>query len=328
MSNAIQPSFDEVVKLGMEFVSYTVDDSSGMITVTFHDRNNDNLECQSTTCRVLIGADGVQSTVRRQLTDSEDDILLLNSYNRTIFRALIDTNTLLEEEDPDINIIPPKGTAVIYKSNEVGKIFKIWTASDSTLAITATVNSNDDDIEVRKWTDDEAKNKMAQTYADFAPEVRDLIDQIPSSSIYANAVCDTDFLETWMDNDDDTASVIVLGDAAHSMTPSLGQGANVGLEDAAEIGYLLRKALAAAGDDDTTTTGSTIAQMIDHFVTLRQERVREIHDASRMQALNKNKQDTTLGAFRRRDPEFFQRLYGWKPTSFLGFKPFDNGSSE
>ena len=37
---------------------------------------------------------------------------------------------------------------------------------------------------------------------------------------------------------------MVIMDAAHSTTPSIVQGANIGLEDAAEIGKLLRDALA------------------------------------------------------------------------------------
>ena len=145
---------------------------------------------------------------------------------------------------------------------------------------------------------------MMQTYIDFAPEVRDLIDRIPASSIYANSVCDMEYLENLSNG-----PVVVLGDAAHSMTPSIGRGANVGLEDAAEISNILIETL---GTDDGNNNKNVKA--IHNVVNLRQDRVREIHTASRMHALNKNKQDTTLGSFRKRDPAFFERLYGSEPS--------------
>lgn len=64
--SALQPSFEETVKLGIEFISYTIGDATGIITVSCRDRNNNDTDNDDTvferTCRVLIGADGVQST--------------------------------------------------------------------------------------------------------------------------------------------------------------------------------------------------------------------------------------------------------------------------
>jgi hypothetical protein len=53
----------------------------------------------------------------------------------------------------------------------------------------------------------------------------------------------------------------------------------------------------------------------DHVVIKPPKRTPKIHGASRMQALNKNKQDTTLGAFRKRGLAFFARLFGRQPAS-------------
>ena len=154
---------------------------------------------------------------------------------------------------------------MIYKSDTVGQIFKRWTARDNALAVTATVNGDEDDFAVRKWNAEEAKDKMTKAYADFAPEVQDLIGRIPALSIYANAVCDVDCLGVWSDG-----PMVVVGDAAHGMTPSLGQGTNVGLEDAAELGYLLGGALA-----DGARVGSyeCVVRALNKFCSVRQERV-------------------------------------------------------
>ena len=88
-----------------------------------------------------------------------------------------------------------RGIAVIYTSDTVGQIFKIWTSSDSTLAITATINRDGDDAAVQEWNEGEAKEKMTQVYANFSPEVQDLNSRILASSICANAVCDMECLE-------------------------------------------------------------------------------------------------------------------------------------
>ena len=310
------PSVDDVINLGVEFVSYSVDDETGLVSVKLKDRNNGSHEFNRT-CQVLIGADGVHSSVRSQMLGKK---VKLNSYNRTIFRALLQPDTLSSSSSSSSSdvLLPPVGTAVIYKSDAVGQIFKVWTASNETLAITATVNSEDSDNDVRTWSQDEAKKRMVDAFADFeADEVQNLLQRMPISSIYSNAVSDIDCLDVWCEG-----PIVVIGDAAHCMTPSLGQGANIGLEDAVELGHFLHEGFVHADLEQEDHMVTIILQeVINEFCAKRLERTQEIHSASRVQALNKNKQDTTLGAFRKRDPAFFARLFGWKPTSSPSGQP-------
>ena len=87
--------------------------------------------------------------------------------------------------------------------------------------------------------------------------------------------------------------------------PLTWSGANVGLEDAAELGHLLRKALAV----DTT---NNIAKTNNQFVTLRQERAREIHvlqGCKHRRRINTNRIQH-LGRFENGILAFVQRLYG------------------
>ncbi|GAA1316412.1 FAD-dependent monooxygenase [Leucobacter albus] len=64
---------------------------------------------------------------------------------------------------------------------------------------------------------------------------------------------------------------VLLGDAAHAMTPNLGQGAGQGIEDAATLALLLR-------DTRPSELGAALAR----YSTLRQKRTRAIMQRSRM----------------------------------------------
>jgi len=72
-------------------------------------------------------------------------------------------------------------------------------------------------------------------------------------------------LKTWS-----TDRITLLGDAAHAVTPHLGQGANQAVEDAITLAVLLQDAQAA-----------DIPMRLRRYEDLRIERTRQVHDGSR-----------------------------------------------
>jgi len=70
--------------------------------------------------------------------------------------------------------------------------------------------------------------------------------------------------KTWSTDRD-----ILLGDAAHAVTPHLGQGANQAVEDAITLAVLLQDAKA------------DIPMRLRRYEDLRIERTRQVHDGSR-----------------------------------------------
>jgi 2-polyprenyl-6-methoxyphenol hydroxylase-like FAD-dependent oxidoreductase len=65
--------------------------------------------------------------------------------------------------------------------------------------------------------------------------------------------------------------VVLIGDAAHAITPGLAQGACLALEDAAVLGALLR----------TAVPGEDIAARLDEYTRLRRDRVRRLDRVAR-----------------------------------------------
>ena len=106
---------------------------------------------------------------------------------------------------------------------------------------------------------------LAATYNGWAKQVRQVIKAMDHTfrwGIYDRAPLK---LKTWS-----TDRITLLGDAAHAVTPQLGQGANQAVEDAITLAVLLQDAQAA-----------DIPMRLRRYEDLRIERTRQVHDGSR-----------------------------------------------
>ncbi|WP_204046488.1 FAD-dependent monooxygenase, partial [Acrocarpospora phusangensis] len=78
---------------------------------------------------------------------------------------------------------------------------------------------------------DEARRQMLSLMSDWHPAVPALIEATPPADIYVDPIaCLAEPLPTFA-----TGRIALLGDAAHAMTPDLGQGASQAFEDAAAL---------------------------------------------------------------------------------------------
>ncbi|MEU7767946.1 FAD-dependent monooxygenase [Nocardia sp. NPDC049190] len=82
------------------------------------------------------------------------------------------------------------------------------------------------------------KEELLRRYAHWAPEVRACLERTEESAIVAVPAQDRPPLAQW-----GRGRVTLLGDAAHPMLPSLGQGANAAIEDAVVLADVLRRSL-------------------------------------------------------------------------------------
>jgi salicylate hydroxylase len=91
------------------------------------------------------------------------------------------------------------------------------------------------------WSIPATADQFLDAYSDFAPHLLELISATPDDKLFKWGLYDRQPLETWTEG-----RVAFMGDAAHPMTPFLGQGAAMAVEDA----VVLARSIAEFNDLD------------------------------------------------------------------------------
>ncbi|VCU70392.1 6-hydroxynicotinate 3-monooxygenase precursor [Pigmentiphaga humi] len=222
----------------------TVNISEGAdgITVAFEDGTSQRVD-------VLVGADGIHSTVRKYLLGDEyPDFTGVVAY-----RAVVPAAKL--EGVPNLGAFTkwwgpiPETQIVTFPLNLGRDIF-----------IFATIPQ--DSWRHESWTMPGSVEELRSLYADFHPEARALLDacdEVLKSALYVR-----DPLPSWS-----RGNVTLLGDACHPMMPFMAQGAGMAIEDA----VVLARQLAALPEQP--------AEALTRYESARRERTAKIQLGSR-----------------------------------------------
>ena len=116
------------------------------------------------------------------------------------------------------------------------------------------------------WAIPATIDEFTGLYSDFHPDALDLINAISPGTLFKWGLRDREPLQQYT-----KGRITMLGDAAHPMTPFLGQGACVAIEDAIVLG----RSFAAA---------STFEKAFATYENTRKERANGVQLASRQQA--------------------------------------------
>jgi 2-polyprenyl-6-methoxyphenol hydroxylase-like FAD-dependent oxidoreductase len=197
----------ESVQLGKSFVSFEVEREE--VRARFEDGTE-------AACDVLVGADGLHSRVRAQLLGEGAPVYRGYTVWRGVARlehAALHAGTASE----------------IYGE---GRRFGIGPVGLGRTGWWATAN----EPEAVSESAAEHAQKLLRLFEGWCAPVCELIEATPSETILRNAAYDRPAAARWGEG-----RVTLLGDAVHPMTPNLGQGGCVAVEDAAVLARCLGK---------------------------------------------------------------------------------------
>ena len=168
---------------------------------------------------LLIGADGINSIVRQGFVGDG-----VPTYaGRMSWRSVVqyDHEQLSPNAATLLTAFHDKNILLI----DVSEGYTFWSAG----ALSA------DGSVCQRATD--VKARVLELFAGWAEPVEAIIAATPEEDIVERPICDRPPLEHWS-----KGRVALLGDAAHPVVPSLGQGANTAFEDAYELAECLSTA--------------------------------------------------------------------------------------
>lgn len=174
---------------------------------------------------LVIGADGIKSVIRNTVVGEESAAQPtgLSAYRMLIPAAKLPIEQIpkgiLRMEDPAATtMIVGKDKRVIMGPGRGGKL----------LGIVALVpDETSEDPADESWTRPGSKQELLAAFADFPAWLRAIFDQAEDDEIGLWQLRDIDPLPTWT-----KGRVVLIGDAAHAMLPTQGQGASQAIEDA------------------------------------------------------------------------------------------------
>lgn len=199
---------------------------------------------------LVVGADGIASAVRVGMNTGAK----VASTGTVAFHAVIPHHRTPDLPEGDGESRGPDGSRFRYAA--MGRRGAYWYAA-------VRGGLRPEPVEVRK-------DLLARWFADWHAPVGDLI-----ANTRAEEISQTEITHLWplprrYTHIGDTSGAVLVGDAAHALTPDLGQGAGLALEDAVTLGACL--------------TGASISEGLARYEDLRHSRTAKLAKLSHRMA--------------------------------------------
>lgn len=195
LQNAVAPG---TIELGIEVVDYALRGE----TVVVHCGDGSTMDAD-----VLVGADGLRSRVRRRLVGDVDPVY--SGY--TSWRGVTTAGA-----GPQLTRMSESwGRGERFGMVDIGHSEIYWFA-----VVDAPPGGTDRDV----------RAELLARFGDWHAPIRTVLDATPSDRIVRTDIADRQPISRWHDG-----RVVLIGDAAHPMTPNLGQGACQAIEDAVAL---------------------------------------------------------------------------------------------
>ena len=242
---------------------------------------------------VLVGADGIWSSVRAQMYD-EGPVKAKSADGMTTQQCPYSGYTVFAGE----TVLPIGdyyecgykvyiGPKKYFVTSDVGDGRVQWY---SFLALPPGTKRAGDSWEGGSSSDAEGKDVIAyikDLHEGWTPEIAEVLDATPAASVEQRDLYDRwpEFRRSWADG-----NVVLIGDAVHPMMPNLGQGGCQSIEDA----YELTRALSAA---TTFARGHTTDSAPEHAAALQEFYKRRVLRVAGVSLLSRLASDLIINAF-------------------------------
>ena len=176
---------------------------------------------ESRRCDILIGADGIKSAVRDALFPTEPPQ----------FTGYVAWRGLVKQADaPDVKFDPHFAS---YAAD--GKMFGRYPVRHGAL-INYVAMAKRATAGEESWTERDDVAQVLSEFSGWHKDVTDIIAATPADGCFRWSLHTRRALSSWVNG-----RATLLGDAAHPMTPFLGMGAAMAIEDAAVLGRCFGK---------------------------------------------------------------------------------------
>ena len=234
--NDIDPN---IIRTNHSFENFTENDQS----VLAHFNNQKSFEGS-----IIVGCDGINSTVKK--------IMLPESKNKfsgiIAWRGLVDMKKLSSNiQDLSSTVWMGQNSHFVHYPIKKGKF----------LNFIGTLKK--EKWESSSWHQTGSKEELISDYKDWHTTVKEIINS--TDKIYKWGLFENKPLPNWV-----SKRSIIVGDAAHPMSPSYGQGANTALEDAV---ILYRSIMHFKNDSESA---------LKKFQKNRKSRTQKIQKASKL----------------------------------------------
>ncbi|KNG51781.1 fad binding domain containing protein [Stemphylium lycopersici] len=259
MKTAMDPSREgpvPVVRTASRVVGCDCD--TGTVTL----RDGETVEAD-----IIIGADGIHSTIRSLLLGKE---IKPKPTGSSCYRLMMSSQALkqaapafaahINPQDPYTSMIMAHDCRLIMGPARDGKLYSV-------VALVPDEKMHEVPDAAQSWVTEGDPQKMLETFKDFPSWAKEMLNQAESVGLWQ--LRDIDPLDTWV-----RGRAILIGDAAHAMLPTQGQGASQTIEDAEALGAYFH-------DIEERIVGAEVTNRLNMVFEARHERASLIQRFSR-----------------------------------------------
>lgn len=202
---------------------------------------------------LVIGADGIHSCIRRFVLD---EVVTPIPTGLSAYRLMIPSERLEREatdfcsninpRDPFTSMVMAHQCRLIMGTAREGNVYSL-------VGLVPDEKMNEDPNSKQSWVSKGDVNKMLETYQEFPGWLKQIFPLADDIGLWQ--LRDLDPLRTWV-----KGRVILIGDAAHAMLPTQGQGASQSIEDAEALGAFFE---GVAGVPDASEVGSLLQDVFN-----------------------------------------------------------------